>query len=208
MKMKMNLNEGGGRTPGEAVAANEKRSAIIKSPVGELMLVATGSALTGLYFIDPGHLPADAKGWRTDEGHPVLREAAKQLAEYFAGARSAFTVPLRPTGTPFQEKIWREIVRIPYGGTLSYSELAERAGAARAIRAAGSSTGRNPIAIIIPCHRVVGKNGGLGGFGGGLERKRRLLALEGGAFELLNRYSGSNRAATTVTSSLPRSKSR
>jgi methylated-DNA-[protein]-cysteine S-methyltransferase len=104
--------------------------------------------------------------------------AAKQLEGYFARKRQRFSVPLRLVGTDFQQAVWRQIARIPYGETITYGDLAERAGAPRAIRAAGANTGRNPISIIIPCHRVVAKNGGMCGFAGGLETKRGLLDLE------------------------------
>jgi methylated-DNA-[protein]-cysteine S-methyltransferase len=123
-------------------------------------------------------ISAAAKQWKLDAQHPILRLAAKQLQEYFAGEREALSVPLRLAGTDFQQRIWREIARIPCGQTLSYSDLANRAGAPRAFRAAGTSTGRNPAAIFVPCHRVVGKNGSMCGFGGGLDRKRFLLGLE------------------------------
>jgi len=151
---------------------------IISSPIGDLMLVADTSALVGLYFVGCDHLPAASDRWQINAKNPVLQQATKQLQEYFAGKRETFSVPLRLVGTLFQEKIWREIARIPYGKTTSYSELATRAGSPQATRAAGTSTGRNPVAIIIPCHRVIGKNGGICGFAGGLERKRHLLALE------------------------------
>src|SRR3954471_10619069 len=142
----------------------------VQSPLGELLLVAHASALTGLYFTAP--LPKPDDRWILDARHPVLGVAAVQLQEYFAGKRYTFSIALQPLGTPFQENIWREIARIPYGETLSYSTLAKRAGAPRAIRAAGTATGQNPISIIIPCHRVMGKDGSLCGFAGGLERKR------------------------------------
>ena len=151
---------------------------IIKSPINEIMLVADDSALIGVYFVGRDHLPATSKQWKHNAQHPVLQQAARQLQEYFAGKRTEFSLPLRLAGTDFQQSVWREIALLPYGETISYSELAKRAGAPRAIRAAGTATGRNPVAIIIPCHRVVGKNGTLGGFGGGLERKRHLLGLE------------------------------
>ena len=151
---------------------------IIRSPVGALMLAADASALTGLYFVGCDHIPGAIKRWTRDARHPVLREAARQLREYFAGRRKSFSLPLRLAGTDFQRRVWGEIARIPYGETVSYSTLARRAGAPLAVRAAGTSTGRNPVAIVIPCHRVMGKNGGLCGFAGGLERKRRLLELE------------------------------
>jgi methylated-DNA-[protein]-cysteine S-methyltransferase len=150
--------------------------AVIESPVGDLTLVADADALTGVYFA--GRDPIPGAGWARDAHHPVLRQAAEQLREYFAGKRKTFSLPLRLVGTDFQRSVWREIARIPYGETVSYSTLAERAGAPLAVRAAGTSTGRNPAAIVVPCHRVMGKNGDLCGFGGGLERKRYLLKLE------------------------------
>ncbi len=150
----------------------------VKSPIGELMLVADESALRGVYFVGCDHVPKASGEWNRDARHPVLAQAAKQLAEYFAGKRTEFSLPLHFEGTDFQEKIWRGIARIPFGKTTSYSDLAKRAGSPGAVRAAGTSTGRNPLAIVVPCHRVMGKNGGLCGFAGGLERKRKLLALE------------------------------
>jgi methylated-DNA-[protein]-cysteine S-methyltransferase len=151
---------------------------VIQSPVGDLRLVTDGSALTGLYFAGRDHIPASSKHWKANATHPILQTAARQLQEYFAGRRTSFSIPLHLSGTAFQEKIWRAIARIPYGKTITYTELAQRAGAAQAVRAAGTTTGRNPLSIIIPCHRVVGKNGELHGFAGGLERKKRLLELE------------------------------
>jgi methylated-DNA-[protein]-cysteine S-methyltransferase len=151
---------------------------ILKTPRGDLMPVANPSELTGLYFVGCDHVPAARSTWRLDLRHPVLREAEEQLRDYFDGKRTRFSVPLRFAGTNFQERVWREIARIPYGRTISYSELARQAGAPRAIRSAGTNTGRNPLAIFVPCHRVVGKDGGIGGFAGGLEWKRYLLALE------------------------------
>jgi len=152
---------------------------IVKSPIDDLMLVADDSALVGLYFVGRDHVPAASKGWSLNAQHPILQQAAKKLKEYFAGKRSEFSLPIRLIGTDFQKRVWRQIALIPYGETITYSTLAERAGAPEAIRAAGRSTGRNPVSIIIPCHRVVGKNGNLCGFAGGLERKQHLLALEG-----------------------------
>lgn len=160
---------------------------IIKSPIGDLMLVTDDSALNGLYFIGRDHIPAVSKNWTLNGKHPVLQQAAKQLQEYFNGKRTEFSIPLRLTGTDFQEKVWREITRIPYGETINYTELAKRAGKPDAIRAAGAATGRNPISIIVPCHRVMGKNGNMTGFAGGLERKRHLLDLENPNAELLKR---------------------
>jgi methylated-DNA-[protein]-cysteine S-methyltransferase len=146
--------------------------------VGELILVADADALIGLYFAGRDHVPSARTGWKRTDDHPILRKAATQLREYFDGKRTKFALPLRFTGTEFQKKVWNEIAKIPHGVTTDYSELARRAGSPDAIRATGTSTGRNPISIIIPCHRVVGKNGDLCGFAGGLETKRFLLALE------------------------------
>jgi methylated-DNA-[protein]-cysteine S-methyltransferase len=151
---------------------------VIKSPLDDLMLVADDSALIGLYFVGCSHIPSASKHWTRQAQHPVLRRAEKQLAEYFGAKRKSFALPLRLNGTDFQQRVWREIEQIPYGETINYSDLAKRAGAPLAIRATGTTTGRNPVSIIIPCHRVVGKNGSMCGFAGGLERKRYLLELE------------------------------
>lgn len=151
---------------------------IMKSPIDDLMLVADASTLTGVYFAGCDHIPAASNRWTLNAQHPVLLLAAEQLQEYFAGKREDFSLPLRLDGTDFQEKVWREIALIPYGETITYGDLAKRAGAPEAIRAAGTSTGRNPVSIIVPCHRVMGKNGAMRGYAGGLERKRYLLELE------------------------------
>lgn len=146
--------------------------------VGELLLTAEPAGLTGVYFNDCRHsIPASLDGVM-DPAHPVLRQAADELQEYLAGARTTFTVPLNYVGTDFQKAVWREIALIPFGETITYSELAQRVQATEAVRAVGTATGQNPISIIIPCHRVMGKDGKLRGYAGGLERKRNLLALE------------------------------
>jgi methylated-DNA-[protein]-cysteine S-methyltransferase len=150
----------------------------MQTPIGELLLVADESAITGVYFTGQKHFPAIYKDWKKDANHPVLKKAAAQLKDYFAGKRVEFDLPLRLTGTSFQEKVWKEIARIPFGKTLTYGELAKRVGSPGAVRAAGASTGRNPVGIIVPCHRVVGKDGSLTGYAGGLDRKRHLLQLE------------------------------
>lgn len=165
----------------EAMKVNNTAYMVVKTPVDDLMLVADDSALIGVYFSP--FTPAD--DWKRDPSHPILQEAAQQLHDYFAGKRNKFTIPLRLEGTDFQKKIWKEIARIPHGKTISYSDLAKRAGNPEAVRAAGTSTGRNPIAIVIPCHRVVGKNGAMCGFGGGLPRKKFLLNLENPEITLL-----------------------
>ena len=151
---------------------------ILKQPLGDLLLVANENELIGLYFDGHTHVPATRSAWTFDPQHPVLRQAQKQLKEFFAGKRSQFLLPVKFMGTKFQERIWREIARIPFGETISYSELARRAGNPRAIRAAGMNTGLNPIGIVIPCHRVIGKDGSITGYAGGLEWKRHLLNLE------------------------------
>ena len=117
--------------------------------------------------------------WAEDPHSSPLKECAEQLADYFAGTRQRFDLPVAPRGTPFQERVWREIARVPFGQTITYSELASRAGAPGSARAAGAATGRNPIAIVVPCHRIVGTDGSLTGYAGGLERKRKLLEIEG-----------------------------
>jgi methylated-DNA-[protein]-cysteine S-methyltransferase len=156
---------------------------ILKTSLGELMLVANETALIGLYFRDQRHVPLERKTWRLDETHPILIQAARELREYLEGKRSKFSFVFNPGGTDFQKRVWREISRIPFGKTISYSDLAKKAGKPHAIRAAGTATGRNPICILIPCHRVVGKNGDMGGYAGGLERKQSLLELEKGKNE-------------------------
>ena len=145
----------------------------IDSPVGPLLLTSDGTALTRLLFdattVDPT--------WSTDPC-PVLATATAQLTEYFAGTRTTFNVPLAPTGTEFQLRTWLALRNIPYAETISYGQLALQVGNVKASRAVGLANGRNPISIVVPCHRVIGANGSLTGYGGGLDRKRLLLDLE------------------------------
>ncbi|QDT52003.1 Methylated-DNA--protein-cysteine methyltransferase [Caulifigura coniformis] len=148
----------------------------IDSPVGVVVLERDGDFLTGVYL--PNH-----KGWSGPAGEcrredALLTAASRQVEEYFAGERTAFDVPVRLTGTPFQERVWQELTRIPYGVTISYGELARRVGQPTASRAVGAANGRNPISILVPCHRVVGSKGELTGYGGGMEAKRWLLEWE------------------------------
>ncbi len=145
---------------------------IEETPVGPLHLTASGGALTGLRF---GAGPADGE---YDPDEPVLRTAAAQLREYFARERTAFDLPLAPAGTAWQLAVWEQLRLIPYGTTVSYGDIARRLGSPAASRAVGLANGRNPIAIVVPCHRVIGADGSLVGFGGGLDRKRALLAHE------------------------------
>jgi methylated-DNA-[protein]-cysteine S-methyltransferase len=150
----------------------------IDSPLGTLRLTATGEGLTGIAFEDGRHAPRTDVVWIRDPAFPALRRAAAQLGEYFAGRRVRFDLPLAPAGTPFQRAVWDAIACVPAGETISYSELARRAGRPGSARAAGAATGRNPLAIVVPCHRVVGADGSLTGYAGGLSRKRALLDHE------------------------------
>ncbi|MFW6691244.1 methylated-DNA--[protein]-cysteine S-methyltransferase [Streptomyces sp. MAR4 CNX-425] len=153
----------------------------VDSPVGPLTLVAEGDDLTGLYMTDQRHRPADETfGTPADPADPPFAAATAQLTAYFAGERTDFDLPLRLAGTPFQRRVWEQLRQIPYGETISYGELAERVGNPAASRAVGMANGRNPVGIIVPCHRVVGANGSLTGYGGGIDRKKQLLVLERG----------------------------
>lgn len=150
----------------------------LPSPIGPLTLVAVDGHLTGLYMDAQRHRPPEhAFGVPGDIADEPFASAAGQLAAYFAGQLKAFDLPLAPTGTPFQRRVWSALLTIPYGRTWSYGELARQVGSAS--RAVGLANGKNPIAVIIPCHRVIGSDGSLTGYGGGLDRKRYLLDLEG-----------------------------
>jgi len=147
----------------------------VDSPIGELTLVAGDGKLTGVYFPHHWYKPDPASfGPRTETG---FEEAASQLAEYFAGQRTSFDLPLDARGEPFKIRVWDLIRAIPYGQTVSYGDLAAKLGEATA-QEVGAAVGRNPLSVIVPCHRVVGKNGSLTGYAGGLARKRFLLDLE------------------------------
>lgn len=148
----------------------------IESPIGRLLLAGDGAALLQVHFQAGPHPLQPAASWRRDAA--PLAQATRQLAEYFAGSRRNFELPLAPRGTAFQLAVWRALQSIPYGETVSYGELAQRLGAPSAARAVGLANGANPLPIIIPCHRVIGADGSLTGFGGGLPIKRALLALE------------------------------
>jgi methylated-DNA-[protein]-cysteine S-methyltransferase len=149
------------------------------SPIGRLRLVASDAGLAAILWesTDPESLSLSLD----DESptHPVLAEATRQLAEYFAGTRKAFDLPLDFAGTDFQQKVWRALLTIPFGETRSYAQIAKQIGHPSAVRAVGAANGRNPIPIIAPCHRVIGSNGDLTGFGGGLPTKEHLLTHEG-----------------------------
>jgi len=151
----------------------------MESPIGRLLLVSDGEALTGLYMDTPASPPQDRRDWREAASAAPLPAALLQLGEYFAGTRREFDLPLRLRGTEFQERVWRGLLDIRYGETWSYGELARRIGNPNASRAVGLANGRNPISILVPCHRVIGADGSLTGYGGGLARKQWLLAHEG-----------------------------
>ena len=149
------------------------------TPLGPMYATLRDEALGGLYFEGARHAPALSRDWMPEDDAPLANVCARQVREFLAGTRRAFDLPLAPEGTPFQRRVWAEIARIPYGETLTYAELARRCAAPLASRAAGAATGRNPLTLIVPCHRVVGSGGGLTGYAGGVERKARLLAIEG-----------------------------
>lgn len=151
----------------------------VASPVGELTLVASDKGLAAILWEndDPDRVRLAPRS--EDRAHPVLREAERQLGEYFAGTREAFDLPLDFHGTDFQKRVWQQLLAIPFGETRSYGEIARALGQPGASRAVGAANGKNPISIVAPCHRVIGSGGALTGFAGGLEAKQRLLALEG-----------------------------
>jgi O-6-methylguanine DNA methyltransferase len=155
----------------------------IDSPIGVLSLRGTERGLTGIFMETHRHGPAEAErlGWQRNDS--LFTDARAQLTDYFAGSRQVFALPIDRdalAGTPFQRRIWLALESIPYGVTISYGELARRIEQPAAVRAVGLANGRNPLSIVVPCHRVIGANGTLTGYGGGLERKRWLLELERG----------------------------
>ena len=156
----------------------------VASPLGTVAIAATDKGLTGLWFTEgQRYLPLQLTGpaaWPEAHQHPVLTQVSRQLAEYFAGQRSHFDVPLDlGCGTAFQQSVWQALLAIPKGGTQSYGDVSRRIGHPAAVRAVGAAIGRNPVSIIVPCHRVLGGNGALTGYAGGLARKTALLELEG-----------------------------
>jgi methylated-DNA-[protein]-cysteine S-methyltransferase len=155
---------------------------IIDSPLGGLLLAGEGDVLQRLDMQEGRRAIAPRRDWIRDDG--ALEAPRRQLAEYFAGERTEFDLELELGGTPFQQRVWNALREIPYGETRSYGEQAKRIGSPEAVRAVGHANGQNPIAIVVPCHRVIGANGSLTGFGGGLQNKRRLLDLEAGVTPL------------------------
>jgi methylated-DNA-[protein]-cysteine S-methyltransferase len=157
----------------------------IPTSLGPMVLASDGDALMGAWFDGQRHQPPVGSSWLRRRNLPILLRAAIELDEYFAGERTEFALPLAPRGTPFQRRVWQAIAAVPYGATIAYRDLATAIGRPASIRAAGAATGRNPLSIFIPCHRIVGADGALTGYAGGIERKRTLLALEHGKRELL-----------------------
>lgn len=151
---------------------------LMPSPVGELTLVASDKGLSAILWENDDPKRIKRQALQQDDRHPVLLETEQQLQEYFAGQRQRFTLPLDFIGTPFQQKVWQALVAIPFGETRTYAEIAREIGHPTAVRAVGAANGKNPISIIAPCHRVIGSNGKLTGFAGGLAIKAQLLKLE------------------------------
>jgi methylated-DNA-[protein]-cysteine S-methyltransferase len=160
------------------------RCTTMNTPLGSLLLAASDAGLRGVWFEGQRHFAGRDPAWQGDARAPLLRDAIAQLDAYFGGALRNFDLPLDPVGTPFQRAVWKAISAVRYGTTQSYGELAAVAGATGAARAAGAATGRNPLGIVVPCHRILGAQGALTGYAGGLDRKRALLALERGTREL------------------------
>lgn len=152
-----------------------------EGPLGAMTLAATPRGLSGVWFDGQRHGP-DSSAWRRDPTHPVLCEAVAQLTQYFAGRRTTFDLPLDlHAGTPFQQQVWQALRGIAPGATTSYGSLSAAIGKPAAVRALGAAVGRNPVSVVVPCHRVLGADGSLTGYAGGLERKTALLSLEGAA---------------------------
>jgi methylated-DNA-[protein]-cysteine S-methyltransferase len=154
-------------------------------PLGRMLLTSERFALTGLYFLGQKYQAMPPEDSVDEPWAEPFAQVRSELAEYFAGTRQRFDVAVAPEGTPFQKRVWRALAGIPFGGTLSYLALARSLDAPRSVRAVGAAVGRNPISVLIPCHRVIGSDGSLTGYAGGLDRKRKLLALEGAAEPLL-----------------------
>jgi methylated-DNA-[protein]-cysteine S-methyltransferase len=163
-------------TPASVVPTGPVLVTVHPSPIGPLTLMADGGHLTRLVMTDQAHAVVPPPGSRRDP--EFFAEVTGQLDEYFAGTRTAFDVPMWLEGTEFQRRVWAQLSAIPYGETISYGELARRVGNPRASRAVGLANGRNPVAVIVPCHRVIAADGSLGGYGGGTDRKTLLLDLE------------------------------
>ncbi|HPU50521.1 MAG TPA: methylated-DNA--[protein]-cysteine S-methyltransferase [Burkholderiaceae bacterium] len=153
---------------------------IVASPIGDLLLVADEASLLRLHVRNGRYVPAVQSDWREDSSHPVLEMARRELGAYFARELRAFSVPIAPQGTPFQQRVWQALTAIPYGATRTYTQQAQAIGQPSAVRAVGAANGRNPISVIVPCHRVLGADGTMTGYAGGLAAKRMLLEIEAG----------------------------
>lgn len=150
-----------------------------EGPLGPMVVAATDTGIAGIWFEGQRHMP-DTSGWSLADRHPLLDRAVAQLQEYFSGRRTSFDLPLDlAAGTDFQRSVWKALLAIPPGGTVTYAQLSHAIGRAKAMRAVGAAVGRNPVSIVVPCHRVLGSDGSLTGYAGGLERKSSLLRLEG-----------------------------
>ena len=161
-------------------ARGAKLSCRVQGPLGEMLLVSNvgGTALSGLYLERQKYYPVATSDWREAPQLVLFAKAKAQLREYFNRERMVFDLPIELEGTPFQQCVWSAIRDVPFGATISYGELAKRCGKPSAVRAVGAATGRNPMTVIVPCHRIVGSGGSLTGYAGGLDRKRVLLELE------------------------------
>ena len=149
-----------------------------ETPLGPVILTTDGQALTGLYFEGQKHFSGIRSDWRESPNSPIFDAACRQLAEYFSGHRAGFDLPVAPQGTEFQQAVWQALQAVGFGERLNYSDLARKVGRPQAVRAVGAAVGRNPISVLIPCHRIVGKGDRLTGYAGGLARKAALLKLE------------------------------
>ncbi len=156
----------------------QKKYTYFESPIGQMLLVGTTRALTHIHFVDGRHPMKIEADWQADD--EIFTEAIAQLQAYFEGKLKTFDLPLQLEGTDFQLEVWNALKEIPYGKTVSYADIAKRIGRPKAVRAVGAANGQNPISIVVPCHRVIGSNGSLTGYGGGLKNKEALLALEQG----------------------------
>lgn len=166
-------------TPTAGAEATRRHRVLSETPIGRLVVVADGDDIAAVWMTEQRHAPDPAThGEPAPDGDELLEAATRQLEEYFAGSRTEFDLPLAAEGTSFQQTVWAALSEIPYGETWSYGELAEHIGRPGAARAVGLANGRNPISVVVPCHRVVGSTGSLTGYGGGIERKRTLLDLE------------------------------
>lgn len=148
------------------------------SPVGMITISTDNDAITGLHIEGDRYFTAIPNDWKQNNTHPLLQQVMSELAEYFQGTRDTFSVPVAPQGTPFQVAVWRALRGVPHGTTASYSDIADKINRPDAVRAVGTAIGRNPVCIIIPCHRVLAKGGGFGGFVAGVDCKKYLLQLE------------------------------